>query len=179
MHIIDSITGLPHANNVIVFNGDMVDRGSNSCEIFLAVCALKVHAPKYVAVNRGNHEAFGMGVHGFTNEALGKYDMETYELFQHCFRVLPLVRFFTFASCASPTLACPRAYIVAVSFFFANRQRCCAGTQSCCTVAWVTGMPCERRRSSVLVRNRSLFLPLCRQSLLIRVLQRDAIWCNR
>lgn len=121
MHIIDSITGLPHANNVIVFNGDMVDRGSNSCEIFLAVCALKVHAPKYVAVNRGNHEAFGMGVHGFTNEALGKYDMETYELFQHCFRVLPLVRFFTFASCASPTLACPRAYIVAVSFFFCKQ----------------------------------------------------------
>ena len=72
----------------------MVDRGPNSCEIFLIVCALKVFSPQCVAVNRGNHEAFGMGVHGFTREALKKYDVPTYDLFQHCFRVLPLVRFY-------------------------------------------------------------------------------------
>ncbi len=32
----------------------------------------KRYAPRHVAVNRGNHEAFGMGVHGFTKEALAK-----------------------------------------------------------------------------------------------------------
>jgi ATP-dependent Clp protease ATP-binding subunit ClpA len=33
----------------------------------------QVFSPRFVAVNRGNHEAFGMGVHGFTHEALSKY----------------------------------------------------------------------------------------------------------
>jgi hypothetical protein len=67
----------------------------------------QVFSPRFVAVNRGNHEAFGMGVHGFTHEALSKYDMATFDMFQHCFKLLPLVRCAPLSPSLPPSLPPP------------------------------------------------------------------------
>merc|ERR1740138_643129 len=49
-------TGRPSASNPIIFNGDMVDRGSWSIEVVLSIFAMKLKEPQFVGINRGNHE---------------------------------------------------------------------------------------------------------------------------
>jgi hypothetical protein len=50
-------TGLPQfPSNVLIFNGDFVDRGPHSCEVLLVLLALKCWRPEAVYLNRGNHE---------------------------------------------------------------------------------------------------------------------------
>lgn len=53
--------GFPSASNKILFNGDIVDRGSQSIECLLLIILLKITFPYSVFVNRGNHESRGCG----------------------------------------------------------------------------------------------------------------------
>lgn len=83
--------GFPDEHNFILFNGDFVDRGANSCECVLTMFALKLVFPNYVFLNRGNHEAADVNVlNGFEKEVLSKYDRAIFELFSDTFACLPL-----------------------------------------------------------------------------------------
>ncbi|RMG74031.1 MAG: hypothetical protein D6722_02935, partial [Bacteroidetes bacterium] len=46
----------PSSRSIYVFNGDFVDRGEKSVEVLMIVLLLQIVFPRYVALNRGNHE---------------------------------------------------------------------------------------------------------------------------
>ena len=49
--------GLPSGSGtVLLFNGDVADRGEHAVEILLLLMAFKLHDPPCVHLNRGNHE---------------------------------------------------------------------------------------------------------------------------
>jgi len=84
--------GMPSELNKFVFNGDLVDRGNHGCEIALLLFALKIAFPKYIFVNRGNHEESFINIYsGFEEECLQKYDHKVFQQFQKCFDWLPYV----------------------------------------------------------------------------------------
>jgi serine/threonine-protein phosphatase 5 len=84
-------SGLPSATNHILFNGDFVDRGNNSCEVVFSIFALKLACPGWVFLNRGNHEAAEINeANGFTVECSKKYDRDLFSLFSDTFACLPL-----------------------------------------------------------------------------------------
>ncbi|KAJ9470080.1 Serine/threonine-protein phosphatase 5 [Diplonema papillatum] len=84
--------GLPGPGTKYVFNGDLVDRGSQSCEVLLLIVAVKLSAPEAVFVNRGNHEEAEVNVfYGFIEECRMKYDMRFYDLCSRLFEWLPYV----------------------------------------------------------------------------------------
>mmetsp|Transcript_27443 Transcript_27443/g.76716 ORF Transcript_27443/g.76716 Transcript_27443/m.76716 type:complete len:494 (+) Transcript_27443:103-1584(+) len=90
LHIFESV-GLPGKGRRMLFNGDYVDRGSFSCEVILTLFALKTLYPKYVHLNRGNHETTNMNrVYGFAGEVKAKYGGNAYDLFREIFNYLPL-----------------------------------------------------------------------------------------
>eukprot|EP00741_Cyanophora_paradoxa_P015522 tig00020902_g14983.t1 len=86
------INGLPSADNPYLFNGDMVDRGSFSLEVILAMTAYKVADPDCINMTRGNHESRNMNkMYGFEGECRAKYPGDLiYELFSEMFCALPL-----------------------------------------------------------------------------------------
>jgi hypothetical protein len=64
----------PHINNLLLFNGDLADRGDNGIEIISIVCSLCLAYPEFVFVNRGNHEDMALGVaYGLAAEVQQKY----------------------------------------------------------------------------------------------------------
>jgi len=84
-------SGLPSATNHILFNGDFVDRGNNSCEVVFSIFALKLACPAWVFLNRGNHEAAEINeANGFAVECTKKYDRDLFNLFSDTFACLPL-----------------------------------------------------------------------------------------
>lgn len=85
-------TGKPSEQHALLFNGDLVDRGSYGVEIVLIAFAYKWLYPRRVFVDRGNHEAASLNsVYGFEAEAKEKYKGETtYKLFSEVFVSLPL-----------------------------------------------------------------------------------------
>lgn len=86
-----SLAGMPSADAPFIFNGDFVDRGSWSIEVILLIFALKLKDPKYVSLNRGNHEMLETNIlYGFCGECALKYDMDLFNLFSEAFRNLPL-----------------------------------------------------------------------------------------
>jgi len=90
LHIIKTY-GPPSQDNWYLFNGDFVDRGQFSTEVLIALFALKVAAPEWVHLNRGNHESAHMNVlYGFMTEATEKYSQEVFTLFCRAFKCLPL-----------------------------------------------------------------------------------------
>eukprot|EP00759_Apiculatamorpha_spiralis_P016332 PhF_6_TR22571/c0_g1_i1/m.32140/K04460/PPP5C; serine/threonine-protein phosphatase 5 len=90
LHILAS-NGPPSPDVCYVFNGDFVDRGSSGMEILLMLFALVAVFPKYVFLNRGNHEASYMNEeYGFDMEVMAKYDRAMFHFIQRVFNVIPL-----------------------------------------------------------------------------------------
>ncbi|KAF9568058.1 phosphoprotein phosphatase [Agrocybe pediades] len=86
-----SLTGPPSEKHYLLMNGDLVDRGSWSIEVILLAFAYKWLYPKYMYINRGNHEAKDMNrTYGFEGEAKHKHGEQAYKLFAHVFTCLPL-----------------------------------------------------------------------------------------
>ncbi len=72
-------TGLPQfPRNVLIFNGDFVDRGPHSCEVLLVLLALKCWRPEAVYLNRGNHE---VSVNSVSSHTLGSCASDIFYLF--------------------------------------------------------------------------------------------------
>lgn len=91
-----SLTGEPSENHYLLMNGDLVDRGSWSIEVILTAFAYKWLYPKYMYINRGNHEAKDMNrQYGFEGEAKHKHGEQTYKLFAYVFTALPLATLLT------------------------------------------------------------------------------------
>ncbi|KAI7845863.1 hypothetical protein COHA_000597 [Chlorella ohadii] len=66
--------GAPSEQRMLVFNGDLVDRGAWGLELLLLLCAWKLAAPRSVFLLRGNHEStYCSWVYGFRREVLAKY----------------------------------------------------------------------------------------------------------
>jgi diadenosine tetraphosphatase ApaH/serine/threonine PP2A family protein phosphatase/Ca2+-binding EF-hand superfamily protein len=83
--------GFPDETTNYVFNGDFVDRGPYGVEVLLILFSLMLACPKYVALNRGNHECDYMNEeYGFDVEVTTKYDRNIFRLIQRCFCALPL-----------------------------------------------------------------------------------------
>ncbi|KAF5326277.1 hypothetical protein D9611_000049 [Ephemerocybe angulata] len=86
-----SLTGTPSENHYLLMNGDLVDRGSWSIEVILLAFAYKWLYPRFMFINRGNHEAKDMNrTYGFEGEAKHKHGEQSYKLFAHVFTTLPL-----------------------------------------------------------------------------------------
>ena len=86
-----SLSGLPSESNILLFNGDLVDRGSWSIEVILLAFCMKLAFPKYVHIARGNHETRSMNkVYGFEGEVKAKYNEICFEFFLEIFCLLPL-----------------------------------------------------------------------------------------
>ena len=68
------LTGEPHRNNLIVFNGDLADRGDNGIEAIVIVSALCLAYKDCVYLNRGNHEDLSLSIaYGLAAELQHKY----------------------------------------------------------------------------------------------------------
>lgn len=90
LHILKE-SGMPSDSNYYIFNGDFVDRGPCGMEILLILFSLLLACPKYVSLNRGNHECDYMNEeYGFDVEVSTKYDRNMFRLIQRCFCALPL-----------------------------------------------------------------------------------------
>jgi len=79
----------------VVFNGDFVDRGSQSLECLCIILLLKLAFPRYVYLIRGNHEDdLIASVYGFRDEIRRKYGKQTsddiWEALTNFFTFLPL-----------------------------------------------------------------------------------------
>jgi serine/threonine-protein phosphatase 5 len=85
------MNGLPSEENPYLFNGDFVDRGSFSVECILALYIYKLHNPKCMYLNRGNHEGRNMNkLYGFEGEVKAKYCSDTFNIWSFSFDRLSL-----------------------------------------------------------------------------------------
>jgi diadenosine tetraphosphatase ApaH/serine/threonine PP2A family protein phosphatase len=83
--------GMPDDSTFYIFNGDFIDRGPYGVEVLLVLFSLMLAFPKYIALNRGNHECDYMNEeYGFDVEVSTKYDRNMFRLIQRCFCALPL-----------------------------------------------------------------------------------------
>ena len=88
-HIFE-LGGVPSSDNVFIFNGDLVDRGSQSLEIVLTLFAHKLLDNKSVYVLRGNHETVSINSrYGFKGEVLEMFGVDVYEDIASVFNQLP------------------------------------------------------------------------------------------
>ena len=86
-----SINGNPSPNNMYLFNGDFVDRGSFSIEVIMTLLAWKVCYPNHFFMPRGNHESKNLNkLYGFEGEVKHKYDIKMFDLFSDLFCKLPI-----------------------------------------------------------------------------------------
>lgn len=89
------LVGDPSADNRVLFNGDLADRGDHGIEVIAVVCALVLAFPDHVHVNRGNHEDLALSVaYGLATEMQHKYGTAAFRrlrtFLDDFFRVLPL-----------------------------------------------------------------------------------------
>ncbi|KAJ3632088.1 hypothetical protein Zmor_022113 [Zophobas morio] len=90
LHIFE-INGYPGPNNLYLFNGDFVDRGSFSYEVIFVLFSLKLLHPEYFFLSRGNHETVSMNrMYGFAGEVKAKGTELMLKLFHETFCCLPL-----------------------------------------------------------------------------------------
>ena len=84
-------SGFPSPTNKYVFNGDLVDRGYWSCEIFILLMCTMLARPWSVYINRGNHECSMMSaMYGFQKELEHKYSSSFIDEYIKMFYSLPL-----------------------------------------------------------------------------------------
>lgn len=77
--------------NVLLFNGDFVDRGKRSVEVMLTLLELLMTYPSSIFLNRGNHESRAMNLaYGFYHEVTAKYSRRIFDSFLRLFAQLPL-----------------------------------------------------------------------------------------
>ncbi|CAF1040343.1 unnamed protein product [Rotaria sordida] len=85
------LNGLPSEENLYLFNGDFVDRGSFSIECILTLFSFKLLYPNHFFLARGNHESMTMNqMYGFEGEVKAKYTAQMFQLFTEVFNYLPL-----------------------------------------------------------------------------------------
>ncbi|CAB9508877.1 phosphatase with EF-hands 1 [Seminavis robusta] len=90
------LTDEPNPHNILVFNGDLADRGDHGVEIIAIVCALSLAYPDWVLVNRGNHEDLALSIaYGLAAEIQQKYGASVFHndlapTLDAFFRSLPL-----------------------------------------------------------------------------------------
>ncbi|CAL1540985.1 unnamed protein product [Lymnaea stagnalis] len=86
--------GLPSHENPYIFNGDFVDRGPHSVEVFTLLLVFMLDSFSKVYLNRGNHEDHSMNVrYGFTKEVMRKYKdsaAKLIKMYNEVFSYLPL-----------------------------------------------------------------------------------------
>ena len=85
--------GLPSPVNYYLFNGDFVDRGAYSTEVLVTVYALRALYPRFVYLNRGNHETLLQNkAYGFARELTEKngYPPDVLAFVAEAYRCLPL-----------------------------------------------------------------------------------------
>jgi diadenosine tetraphosphatase ApaH/serine/threonine PP2A family protein phosphatase len=94
MVAIFEFAGMPSESNPYLFNGDFVDRGSNSLGVIFTLFALKLRFPHAVFLNRGNHESAHLNLrYGFAEEIYARYGPageRLFDAFSESFRWLPL-----------------------------------------------------------------------------------------
>lgn len=94
------LNGLPSSNNLYLFNGDFVDRGSQQTEVLLTLLyALVLYGSSIFYLNRGNHEDYGCSVRfGFKEEVMTKYCLYSKLIMKKCnkvFAALPIATIIT------------------------------------------------------------------------------------
>eukprot|EP01063_Lacrimia_lanifica_P009971 TRINITY_DN16781_c0_g1_i1.p1 TRINITY_DN16781_c0_g1~~TRINITY_DN16781_c0_g1_i1.p1 ORF type:complete len:648 (+),score=226.17 TRINITY_DN16781_c0_g1_i1:62-2005(+) len=91
LHIVD-LLGFPSEDNVIIFNGDFVDRGAHGMECVTVLLLLKCAYPDHFHMARGNHEDHAVNEqYHFLAEVLLKYGCcNLYHAIQAVFNHLPI-----------------------------------------------------------------------------------------
>lgn len=113
LNIFEVVNGYPSDlhHKTYIFNGDIVDRGSCSVEVFLFLCALKIVFPNNLYITRGNHESESINrMHGFWEECQTKYDSIVGHLLPSSFSL-----FYNMANIVLSTL--PLAHLVMDKLF--------------------------------------------------------------
>lgn len=83
--------GYPSDKNILVFNGDFVDRGPHGPEVLWVLFALKLAWPLFVILHRGNHEEARINrVYQFEQQIRAKYDATLFTKIGTVFTHLPI-----------------------------------------------------------------------------------------
>jgi protein phosphatase len=77
--------------DTLVFNGDIIDRGSEMIECIVSLMAVQLKYPKNIYFLRGNHELKAVNeIYGFRGYATGIFGSKVYDYFTRAFQQLPL-----------------------------------------------------------------------------------------
>jgi serine/threonine-protein phosphatase 5 len=106
----DAVAGYPSRDNVLVFNGDFVDRGRYGMEIVLSLLAMRLADPEALYMNRGNHETVDM------NEQYNFYTdiKSTYKRWEKTKTINSIIQLFkrTFIALPVATLVNEKVFVV-------------------------------------------------------------------